>query len=496
MQIKRFEAKDMTSALARIKKEFGPEAVILSAKSIKKPSRILGIPKDAGVAVTAAIDSSRVSDVKKMSPGQENDSCAPASPDLLNPGGRRRLLSSLQSGIGALKKKGIVMKKQNDPGLDKRSADGLHGFMLKQGVEAAIAAELLKHMPGVGAIGSASLDAERVALAMTGALEQMGALAGPVRIEKTGQTVVAFVGSTGVGKTTVIAKLAAAQAIDMGRRVGVITLDCQRIGAVEQMRIFTDIIGIPMEVASDSKTFAGALQRLGNCELVLVDTWGAGINNKAALQELQTLCTAHRGMSVQLVLSAGSQSVDLEATVRFFNALTVNGLLFTKLDESTALGNVINQLVKSKIPASYIGDGQQIPEDLYPATIRRLVDLFTRPLRRIEKVPEIKTGRDFQKPAGRVSPRSRRPRRHRQLSEAPALQAAAFVANINSDIFHLPDCKWTKMIKPGNMIDFAGIEDAVKKGFNPCRYCRPNRSSGQARTDYRPGTARKIAGYR
>ena len=494
MQIKRFEAKDMTSALARIKKEFGSEAVILSAKSIKKPSGILGIPKDAGVAVTAAIDPSRVSDVKNLSPGQENDPCAPTSPDLLNPGRKGRLLNSLQSGIGVFRKKGIVMKKRNDSIPDKQSADGFHGFLLKQGVEEAIAADLAKRMPG-GTVGLASFDAESVAIAMTGALEQMGALAGPVRIEKTGQTVVAFVGPTGVGKTTVVAKLAAAQAIDMGRRVGVITLDCQRIGAVEQMRIFTDIIGVPLEVASDRKTFAGALHRLGSCELVLVDTRGAGINNQEAVRDLQSMFTAHRGLSVQLVLSAGTKSGDLDAAIRLFDALSVDGLLFTKLDESTAFGNVINQLVKTGIPVSYISDGQQIPEDLYPATIRRLVDLFTLPLRRPEKIPELKTGREYQKPAGRVGRRNNRLMSSRRPSESPSFEEAAFVANINSDIFHLPDCKWTKMIKPGNVIEFAGIDDAVKKGFNPCRYCRPDRP-GQARTSYRPGAARKIAGYR
>ncbi len=489
MQIKKFEAKDMTTALARIKKAFGPEAVILSAKSIKKPGGILGMPKDAGVVVTAAIDPSRVPDVKKMSRRQKNDPHNPIQPDLLAPTGKGRLLSSLQSGFGAFNKKGTAMKNKNDTHPGQPSAAGLHGFLLKQGVEKTIAADLVKRMPLEG-IGLESLDHERTAEAITGALEQLGALAGPIKVAKTGQTVVAFVGPTGVGKTTVLAKLAAAQAIDMGRRVGVITLDCQRIGAVEQMRIFTDIIGVPMEVATDAKTFAGALHRLGNCELVLVDTRGTGFHDHETLRELQTLFRTHRGLSVQLVLGAGTQSADLDATVRFFEPLSVAGLLFTKLDECTACGNLVNQLVKTGIPVSYISDGQQVPEDLFPATIRRLVDLFLQPLTRTRPQPELDTGRIRPATAAPVT----RPPSPRPVAP-PSEQGAAYVANINSDIFHLHDCKWTKRIKPGNMIGFDGIEDALKKGFNPCRYCRP-KQAGQVRPAYRPGVARKIAGYR
>jgi len=493
MQIKRFEAKDMTTALAQIKQEFGPEAVILSAKSVKKPGALLGIPKDAGVVVTAAIDPSRVPDVKKMSLRQKNDPSDPTQPDLFAQRKSTRLLDSLQSGFGALKKKGTVMKKQINAHPDQRHDAGLHGFLRRQGVTETIAADLLKRMP-VDGIGLDSLDRDSTAVALTDALEQMGAQAGPIKVAPSGQTVVAFVGPTGVGKTTVVAKLAAAQAIDMGRRVGIITLDSQRIGAVEQMRIFTDIIGVPMEAAADEKSFARALQRLDDCELVLVDTRGAGIYNPELRAELQTIFCACRGMSVQLVLGAGTQSADLDAAIGFFEPLTLDGLLFTKLDECTRCGNLLNQLVQNTIPVSYISDGQQIPEDLYPATIRRLVDLFLRPLyqSQAESAPE--------KPARRPVPAPVARRRmpgpeNNPVDEAPSVQGAAYVANINSDIFHLHDCKWTKRIKPGNMIAFNGIEDALKKGFNPCRYCRP-KHAGQARPNYRPGAARKIAGYR
>ncbi|MCP3954403.1 MAG: hypothetical protein GY697_19635 [Desulfobacterales bacterium] len=484
----------MTAALARIKKEFGSEAVILSAKSIKKPGGLLGIPKDAGVVVTAAIDPSRVPDVKKMSLRQKNDPRNLARNDLFEPAGKGRLLSSLQSGVGVFKKKGAVMENQNTTQPERPCDVGLHGFLIKKGVAETIAADLVKQLPVEG-IGLGSLDPESTAVTLTEALEQLGALAGPIKVAQTGQTVVAFVGPTGVGKTTVVAKLAAAQAIDMGRRVGVITLDCQRIGAVEQIRIFTDIIGVPMEVASDKKSFAGALHRLGSCELILIDTRGTGIHDHEALKDLRSLFKTRRGISTQLVLGAGTQDADLDATVHFFDSLSVDGLLFTKLDECTACGNLINQLVKTRIPISYISDGQQIPEDLYPATIRRLVDIFIRPLNRRQSLPELDAGRTRPLSAAPVARhRGRTPEIHRAVA-APSEQDAAYVANINSDIFHLHDCKWTKRIKPGNMIGFNGVEDALKKGFNPCRYCRP-KQAGQVRPDYRPGVARKIAGYR
>ena len=131
---------------------------------------------------------------------------------------------------------------------------------------------------------------------------------------------------------------------------------------------------------------------------------------------------------------------------------------------------------------------QQVPEDLFPATIRRVVDLFLQPL--IRPRPESVTGRGRPTTSAPVAQR-----RSSRYMARPSEQGAAYVANINSDIFHLHDCKWTKRIKPGNMIGFDGIEDALKKGFNPCRYCRP-KQAGQVRPAYRPGVARKIAGYR
>jgi len=493
MQIKRFEARDMTTALAQIKKKFGPEAVILSAKSVKKPSTLLGIPKDAGVVVTAAIDPTRMPNVKKMSLRQKNDPSDQAQSDLFARRKSARLLDSLQTGFGALKKKGTVMKTQRNVHPDQQHRAGLNDFLRRQGVEKGIAAELLERMP-VDGIGIESLDRESTAVAFTAALEEMGAKAGPIKIAPSGQTVVAFVGPTGVGKTTVVAKLAAAQAIDMNRRVGIITLDSQRIGAVEQIRIFADIIGVPMEAATDEKSFTRALQRLADCELVLVDTRGAGIHNPEIRAELQAMFGCCRGMSVQLVLGAGTQSADLDAAVEFFETLGTDGVLFTKLDECTRCGNLINQLVRSELPVSYISDGQQIPEDLFPATIRRLADLFLRPLYQTWETRVTKSAPQHPTPA----PLARRRLSGRETSpvvDAPSVRDAAYVANINSDIFHVHDCKWTKRIKPGNMIAFNGIDDALKKGFNPCRYCRP-KQAGQARPSYRPGAARKIAGYR
>lgn len=493
MQIKRFEAKDMTTALALIKKDFGPEAVILSAKSVKKPSALLGIPKDSGVVVTAAIDPSQVPNVKNMSIRQKNDPSGPAQPDVFAKRKSARLLDSLQSGFGALKKKGTVMKTQPSVHPDQQRDAGLNGFLRSQGVEKTITADLLERMP-VDGIGIESLDRESTAVALTAALEQMGAKAGPIKVAPSGQTIAAFVGPTGVGKTTVVAKLAAAQAIDMNRRVGIITLDSQRIGAVEQMRIFADIIGVPMEAAADEKSFARALQRLHDCELVLVDTRGAGIHNPKIRAELQTMFGNCRGLSVQLVLGAGTQNADLNAAIDFFLPLGIDGLLFTKLDECTRCGNLINQLVKNAIPVSYISDGQQIPEDLFPATIRRLADLFLRPLYQSREVPAPESV--SRRPAPATLAQRRVPEPESSLvADTPSVQGAAYVANINSDIFHVHDCKWTKRIKPGNMIAFNGIDDALKKGFNPCRYCRP-KQAGQTRPIYRPGVARKIAGYR
>ena len=287
-------------------------------------------------------------------------------------------------------------------------------------------------------------------------LKEMGITAGPVRIETGKQKVVAFIGPTGVGKTTTIAKLAAIQAIKMKKQVGLITLDNYRIGSIDQLKIYAKIIGIPIEVASTGKEFKECLNRLKDKDLILVDTAGMSQRNEYQFNELRIFFNKVRSVETHLLLSATTKEDDLIDILAKFKVFRINKLLFTKLDESTSYGNKLNQLIRSKIPVSYFTNGQQVPEDIEIATLEKLVDLIINKHKKRKYSPDISealSSEDREK----VIPKS-------HFGEF-------YVANKNSNIFHHPDCKSAKRINKENIIVFERAIDAVNKQLKPRRAC-------------------------
>ena len=189
----------------------------------------------------------------------------------------------------------------------------------------------------------------------------------PIRLT-TRPTVVALVGPTGVGKTTTIAKLAANFALFEGKSVGLITIDTYRIAAVEQLKTYSEIINLPIEVVYTAADFKRALQNLSNKQLILIDTAGRSQKNKQQIRELKHFFNGRPLNETHLVLSANTKLEDLLETADSFKELNVNRLIFTKLDETNSLSNVVEVAERLQIPLSYVTTGQSVPEDIEVAT--------------------------------------------------------------------------------------------------------------------------------
>jgi flagellar biosynthesis protein FlhF len=183
---------------------------------------------------------------------------------------------------------------------------------------------------------------------------------------------VALIGPTGVGKTTTIAKLAAHFHLREHRRVGLLTVDTYRIAAVDQLRTYADIIDLPMEVVSTPREMRMALAKLADCELVLMDTAGRSPSDVTRIQELKILLQEARADEVHLVVSGVSTISSLKNTVSQFCTVGATGLLVTKLDEVTGLGNLLHLLRGCRLPLSYVTNGQNVPDDILPADARKL----------------------------------------------------------------------------------------------------------------------------
>ncbi|MCC5828991.1 MAG: flagellar biosynthesis protein FlhF [Phycisphaeraceae bacterium] len=187
--------------------------------------------------------------------------------------------------------------------------------------------------------------------------------------------VLALVGPTGVGKTTTIAKLAATFRLRHRRSVGLITTDTYRIGAVDQLRTYADIIGVRLEVVSNAGEMSSTLEKLQGLDVVLIDTAGRSQRDDPRLNQLRQLLEAAAPDQVHLVLSSTScQQVCMEASERF-EALGIDRLIFTKLDEAVGLGVLLNVARKVNKQLSFVTTGQAVPHQIEVGQAHRLAEL-------------------------------------------------------------------------------------------------------------------------
>lgn len=184
-----------------------------------------------------------------------------------------------------------------------------------------------------------------------------------------------FVGPTGVGKTTTIAKLAALQVLSGKRKVGLITTDTFRIAAVEQLRTYANILNVPLEVVARNEDMGFALARLEDCDLIFIDTAGRNFEQQEHLDHVAGLLKLVPVDEVYLVLSLTTKEDDLNRLVRRFIELPIHKFIFTKLDETHSYGAIVNLLLTYQKPLSYLTTGQNVPNDIEIASLDKILQL-------------------------------------------------------------------------------------------------------------------------
>jgi flagellar biosynthesis protein FlhF len=188
----------------------------------------------------------------------------------------------------------------------------------------------------------------------------------------TTRQVVAVVGPTGVGKTTTLAKLAAGLTLDHRRQVGLITIDTFRIGAIEQLRRYAQIMHLPMRVVESHDAMRAACQDLQSCDVVLIDTTGRNPGDSESLESLRQMLEIAAPTQTHLVLSIASGAGSYRHAFHRYAAVQPNRLILSKLDESAGTGTLLPQLSQSSLPISYVTTGQNVPQDIQPARSVRL----------------------------------------------------------------------------------------------------------------------------
>lgn len=186
--------------------------------------------------------------------------------------------------------------------------------------------------------------------------------------------VVHFVGPTGVGKTTTIAKLAADKVLKHNKKVAFITADTYRIGAVDQLRIYADIFNAPVEVVFSPQDTQKAIEKLEDYELIFMDTAGRNYKDDMNISELINFLSKNNKSETYLVLSLTHKYEDLVTILDQFERVKIDKLLFTKIDETSTYGSIINIIFSYSYSFSYITFGQNVPVDIEKFSIEKILD--------------------------------------------------------------------------------------------------------------------------
>ena len=190
--------------------------------------------------------------------------------------------------------------------------------------------------------------------------------------------IVALIGTTGVGKTTTIAKIAAKYVLERGVSVALVTADTYRISAVDQLRTYSDIIGLPLEIVYSPEELKPALRKHRDKKLILIDTAGRSQNNDYQMDELKEFLAVEPSIEKHLVLSATTKERDAEAILERFSVCRPDRILLTKTDETESIGFIVNLLFDRRLAMSYLTTGQSVPDDIEPAKPEALARLMLR----------------------------------------------------------------------------------------------------------------------
>lgn len=363
MRIKRFEAPDSKTALAMVKKELGEDAVILANKTLDA-----GTPRQR-FEVVAAMDY----DIETITVAAETDIPITAGKPVIYgyESVRRKKAETFPSAphkIRQPEKNNAISFEAND--LRMHFAD----LLRQQGIDPPAGEPLppeghsppcrTKKRPAPEEVNrwrDQLIDQLRIDLP---------------RIDGTAPVLLALTGPTGVGKTTTAAKIAAWYKLRENCKVALLSMDCYRIGATDQIRTYARIMQIPCEIVLRRNDLRKAIDRHRECDLIIIDTAGKSPYDAGHIDELSGWFSAINGIRTQLVLSATTKKEDLKHIMETYAVLKPQGLILTKLDETRAYATLCQQIAGAEVPISYLATGQRVPEDFYLASRSFLEVLF------------------------------------------------------------------------------------------------------------------------
>lgn len=368
MKLKHYTADTLQEAMLKVKNDLGRDAVILHTRRLKRGG-LLGFFGKEHFEVIATLEAKVLN---TPTPANQKREAA----RLLD----NNRISALETEISQLRQAvETVLHPQPALGqvpLHEQLFSPLKDMLVRNDVDPAVAEKLVCDIavqyPGEKDTSAARRLLEKRLCHCLSRVEG-------IKLESGKRKIVALLGPTGVGKTTTIAKLAANFTLVEGKRVALITADTYRIAAVEQLKTYGEIIGVPVEVVFTREELKAALERQSGKDLILIDTAGRSPKNRRHLKEIEELFCDLPDVEVYLVVSATTKPRDaLDIIAQFAPAGGHYKLIITKIDESDTLGTVVNIMYNSKAVLSYLSNGQSVPDDIELADPEKLTGLILR----------------------------------------------------------------------------------------------------------------------
>lgn len=360
MKIKKYKAPSMPEVMKQVRKDFGTDAVILQSRQIKSGG-ILGLFKKNYIEVVAGYDPEPVKPAKKAAIRKE-------APILKKEMVREEIKDAPRSKEMEQVYKLLEAQSRQLQFRLTPEEQIIYDGLIQQEVLPDIALNIVKegNDPGTASQEDSSTLKQAVHEKIEKRLE--GLELGFTYNHK----VIQFVGPTGVGKTTTIAKIAARMQLAENKKVAFITLDTYRIAAVEQLKTYAKILHIPVQVAYNKQEYRKYIEQLQDYDVILVDTAGRNYRDDAYLNDLADWINPDE-VTNYLVLSMTAKPKDFLDIYGKFDAIGIHGLILTKLDETEQYGNILNAVSSySGIRIGYITNGQDVPEDMVDPTIKQL----------------------------------------------------------------------------------------------------------------------------
>ncbi|MGH2319145.1 flagellar biosynthesis protein FlhF [Planococcus sp. SE5232] len=362
MRLKTYIVGTMTEAIPMIKQDLGADALILNTKKIKTGG-FLGFFQKEKLEVTAAIDPVAAPKLQQAE--------APKTQPIAKPNRNTDSSAELISELKNIKQFMMQQVKAADlPEAFQLLKDRLGAQEVAPDVQTDLLAKLM-----VKDELNTDPTLENVWRLAREELISIFEQNQPQPVVKNPE-VICFIGPTGVGKTTTIAKIAADYMLTKDKKVGLITADTFRIAAVEQLKTYGSILNIPVRVVETSEDLTVAIKDFHDCDIILMDTAGRNYQQTQYVDDLTRLLPEGSKVQIHLVLSLTAKYEDMKKIIENFQSIAMDELLLTKKDETSSSGAIVNLIRHYGIPIRHIANGQNVPDDILAFTPELAADFI------------------------------------------------------------------------------------------------------------------------